>query len=91
MSFTQAELSSKEWLAAIDSSSFGPEEWEEAAQFLLEKLHSDKLQASFTEIKEYVSCCAQSVIGSYRLPPFVEIVAEFYDQYGLDSAKPLDD
>ena len=91
MSFTKAELSSKEWLAAIDSSSFGPEEWEEAAQFLLEKLHSDKLQASFTEIKEYLSCCAQSVIGSYPLPSLVEIVTEFYELYGLDSAKPLDD
>ena len=90
MSFTKAELSSKEWLAAIDSSSFGSDEWEKAAQFLLEKLHSDKLQASFTEIKEYLSCCAQSTIGSYPLPPFVEIVTEFYELYGLDSAKPLD-
>ena len=91
MSFPKAELSSQEWLIAIDASSFGPEEWEEAAQFLLEKLHSDKLQASFTEIKEYLSCCAQSTIGSYPLPPFVEIVTEFYELYGLDSAKPLDD
>jgi hypothetical protein len=91
MSFPKAELSSKEWLAAIDASSFGPEEWEEAARFLLERLLLDKLQASFTEIREYLSCCAQAAIGSYPLPPFVELVTEFYDQYGLDSAKPLSD
>ena len=91
MSFPKAELSSQEWLIAIDASSFGPEEWEEAASHLLEKLHSGKLQATFHEIREYLSCCAQAAIGSYPLPPFVEIVAEFYDQYGLDSAKPLDD
>ena len=87
----KAELSSKEWLVAIDASSFGLEEWEEAVRFLLEKLHSVKLQASFTEIREYLSCCAQSTSGTYPLLDFVEIVAEFYEQHGLDSAKPLDD
>ena len=87
----QAELRSKEWLEAIDASSFGLEEWEESVRFLLEKLHSAKLQASFTEIREYLSCCAQSTIGKYPLPDFVEIVAEFYEQHGLDSANSLDD
>ena len=91
MSFPKAELSSQDWLIAIDASSFDPEEWEEAARFLIERLHLNKLQASFTEIREYLSCCAQAAIGSYPLPPFVEIVTEFYDQYGLDSAKPLSD
>jgi len=91
MSFTKVELSSQEWLIAIDASSFGPEEWEEAASHLLEKLNSGKLQATFPEIREYLSCCAQAAIGSYPLPPFTELVTEFYDQYGLDSAKPLSD
>tara|TARA_Y100000588_G_scaffold236968_1_gene250562 strand:+ start:835 stop:1110 length:276 start_codon:yes stop_codon:yes gene_type:complete len=90
MSFPKAELSSREWLIAIDASSFGPEEWEEAASHLLGELNLGKLQATFPEIREYLSCCAEAAIGSYPLPSFVEIVKEFYDQYGFDSAKPLD-
>ena len=85
-SFTNARFNSKDWLAAIDASSFGPEEWEGAARVLLAKLEDDKLHAPFDEITEFVSCCAQSIVGTYPLPRLEEIAAEFYDRHGMEKA-----
>ena len=82
----ESSFNSKDWLAAIDASSFGPEEWEGAARVLLAKLEDDKLHAPFDEITEYLSCCAQSVVGTYPLPRLEEIAAEFYDRHGMEKA-----
>ena len=85
-SFTNSRFNSKDWLTAIDTSSFGPEEWEGTARALLAKLENDKLHAPFDEITEYLSCCAQSVVSTYPLPRLEEIALEFYDRHGMEKA-----
>ena len=85
-SLTNAGFNSKDWLAAIDTSSFESEEWEGAARVLLAKLEDDKLHATFDKITEYLSCCAQSVVGTHPLPRLEEIAVEFYDQHGMEKA-----
>ena len=80
------DFSSDEWLAVIDASSFDPEEWEKAAVILKARLENDELEVEFEQIREYLSCCAQSVIGTYPLPGLSDIAVEFYESHGIEKA-----
>ena len=90
-SFMNSRFNSKDWLTAIDASSFGPEEWEGAARVLLAKLEDNKLHAPFDAITEYLSCCAQSIVGTYPLPGLEEIAAEFYNRHGMEKATAIEE
>ena len=82
------DFTSEDWLRAIDESFYATNEWEDAAKSLCRKLSDDGLQASFRQITEYLSCCAQSVANSYPKPNLTDIAAEFYMSHGMEQAIP---
>tara|TARA_B100001123_G_C14514313_1_gene711602 strand:+ start:200 stop:496 length:297 start_codon:yes stop_codon:yes gene_type:complete len=82
------DFTSEEWLRAIDESFYATNEWEDAAKSLWRKLSDDGLQASFMQITEYLSCCAQSVANSYPKPNLADVAAEFYVSHGMEQAIP---
>ena len=82
------DFTSEDWLRAIDESFYATNEWEDAAKPLCRKMSDAGLQASFRQITEYLSCCAQSVANSYPKPNLADNAAEFYLSHGMEQAIP---
>ena len=77
----------EKWGDKMLQHSFDEEEWFVARDSLIRILSSDQKHADENSIRSYISCCADAVGGSFPLPSLSDSVVEFYQQYGMESAK----
>ena len=77
----------KKWGEVMLQHSFDEEDWIKARSTLIKLLLNDRKVADEEAIRSYISCCAEATSGTYPLPRLVDLVTDFYSQYGMDSAK----
>ena len=82
-----SESEIEKWGDKILQHSFDEEEWFVARDSLIRILSSDHKYADENSIRSYISCCAEAVGGSFPLPTLSDLVIEFYQQYGMESAQ----
>ena len=78
---------SRKWGEVILQHSFDEEDWYSARSSLINLLSLDNKSADENAIRSYICCCAEATNGTFPLPPLEELVSEFYNQYGMESAK----
>ena len=77
----------KKWGEVMLQHSFDEEDWIRARSTLIKLLLNDRKVADEEAICSYISCCAEATSGTYPLPHLVDLVTDFYSQYGMESAK----
>ena len=82
-----SESEIEKWGDKMLQHSFDEEEWFVARNLLIRILSSDQKHADENSIRSYISCCAEAVGGTFPLPSLSDSVLEFYQQYGMESAK----
>jgi len=76
----------KKWVEVMLQHPFDEEDWIKARSSLIKLLSDDFKVADEEAIRSYISCCAESLSGTYPLPHLVDLVSDFYNQYGMESA-----
>ena len=81
------QIEQKKWGDVMLQHSFDEEDWNKARSSLIKLLLNDRKVADEEAIRSYISCCAESLSGTYPLPHLVDLVSDFYSQYGMESAR----
>ena len=77
-----------EWHEVMLAHSYDFQDWDQARSGLINLLHLQNKIATESEVRSYVSCCAEAVSGGYPLPNLSKTIKEFYQKYGMESAEP---
>ena len=59
----------------------------EARVHLLQLLKNDQRNASESDLRAYLSCCAESAGSVHPIPELKETVEEFYSRFGMENSK----
>jgi hypothetical protein len=81
------QIEQKKWGDVMLQHSFDEEDWIKARSSLIKLLLNDRKVADEEAIRSYISCCAEASSGTYPLAYLVDLVTDFYNQYGMESAK----
>ena len=85
LELNQAEQ--KKWGDVMLQHSFDEEDWIKARSSLIKLLLNDGKVADEKAIRSYIACCAEASSGTHPIPYLVDLVTDFYSQYGMESAK----
>ncbi|MBT3667962.1 MAG: hypothetical protein HN548_10840 [Opitutae bacterium] len=75
------------WGEVILQHSFDEEDWYLARSSLIKLLSLNNKYADEDAIRSYICCCAEATSGTIPLPPLKDLVSDFYNHYGMESAK----
>tara|TARA_B100000941_G_C28436492_1_gene517240 strand:- start:150 stop:422 length:273 start_codon:yes stop_codon:yes gene_type:complete len=84
-----SEMTVKEarsWEDLMVDYSYDSFEWKEARDRLIFLLSTDGKKSSEEEIRSYLACCAESVGSIHPLPELVEVVSDFYLEFGMENS-----
>lgn len=77
----------KKWGEEMLQHSFDEDDWMKARSSLIQLLFNDRKVANEEAVRSYISCCAEASSGTYPLPQLTDLVTDFYNQYGMESAR----
>ena len=83
------EVERYEWYETMTHYAFELKDWEDARTLLISYLFKDRKTAEESEIRSYLTCCAESVSGSTPLPDLSSTLTEFYIKFGMEETTNL--
>ncbi len=83
------EVERYEWYETMTHYAFDLKDWEDARTLLISYLFKDRKTAEESEIRSYLTCCAESVSGSTPLPNLSSTLSEFYIKFGMEETTNL--
>ncbi len=79
----------RKWVEVILQHPFDEDDWYDARISLIKLLSLDEKYADEDAIRSYICCCAEATSGSFPLPTLKDLVNEFYNEFGMESAKKI--